>query len=240
MMPRAAEGAGLPTTMDGGSPTPKAAGSTTTDGLGLGSLRCCTTQPLAPCAGRRRAYHHQTKGATSGLRARREPNFGRQIQRPSPKGKDMPNVGEKSFPDKRMELHAASLDALVRASAPAPPYQPYPGDHPCEIKRLTANAPFGLAALPRRVWFCHTHLEEIQCQHRRRARPSTVRRTREKRRPRPQPVERLRPRLRERGQRHRQATTPSKSRSSPISPRSCEAARTSGARRCPPISRRAT
>jgi hypothetical protein len=75
----------------------------------------------------------------------------------------MPNVGEKSFPDKRMELHDASLDALVRASAPAPPYQPYPGDHPCEIKGCTANAPFGLAALPRRVWFCREHLEEIRC-----------------------------------------------------------------------------
>ena len=33
----------------------------------------------------------------------------------------MPNVGEKSFPDKLMELHAASMDALVRGSAPAKP-----------------------------------------------------------------------------------------------------------------------
>ena len=75
----------------------------------------------------------------------------------------MPNVGEKSFPDKLMELHAASMDALVRGSAPAeplPPYNPYPGDHPCEIAGCKTYAPFGLAALPRRVWFCQKHLEE--------------------------------------------------------------------------------
>lgn len=43
------------------------------------------------------------------------------------------------------------------------PYQPYPGDHPCEIAGCAANAPFGVAALPRRVWFCREHLEEITC-----------------------------------------------------------------------------
>jgi hypothetical protein len=75
----------------------------------------------------------------------------------------MPNVGEKSFPDKLMELHAASLDALVRSSTPAPVFEPYPGDHPCEIAGCAANAPFGLAALPRRVWFCRKHLEEFLC-----------------------------------------------------------------------------
>lgn len=75
----------------------------------------------------------------------------------------MPNVGEKSFPDKLMELHAASLDALVRGAAPAkplPPYNPYPGDHPCEIAGCKTYAPFGVAAIPRRLWFCKKHLEE--------------------------------------------------------------------------------
>lgn len=60
--------------------------------------------------------------------------------------------------------HAESLDALVRDSPAARrPLEAYPGPHPCEIKGCTANAPFGLAALPRRVWFCRKHWEEIQC-----------------------------------------------------------------------------
>ena len=62
--------------------------------------------------------------------------------------------------------HEASMDALVRGSAPAKsaaPYRPYPGDHPCEIAGCKDNAPFGLAALPRRVWFCKKHLEELPC-----------------------------------------------------------------------------
>src|SRR5580692_902673 len=76
--------------------------------------------------------------------------------------KVMPNVGEKSPPDNWLDLHAQSLDALVRGSAPARPSQPYPGDHPCEIAGCAANAPFGLAALPRRIWFCRKHFEELE------------------------------------------------------------------------------
>lgn len=74
----------------------------------------------------------------------------------------MPNVGEKSFPDKLMELHAASLDALVRSSAPAKPlphYDPYPGDHPCVVC-AASYAPFGV----HKQWFCRKHLEEFTCQ----------------------------------------------------------------------------
>lgn len=75
----------------------------------------------------------------------------------------MPNVGEKSFPDKLMELHAASMDALVRGSAPARPYQPYPGDHPCSVcGSLLAFVAVGWPRHPQ--WFCRKHLEEFTCQ----------------------------------------------------------------------------
>ena len=75
----------------------------------------------------------------------------------------MPNVGEKSFPDKLMELHAASMDALVRSSEPAPPYQPYPGDHPCSVcGSILAFTAVGWPRSPQ--WFCKKHLEEFLCQ----------------------------------------------------------------------------
>ena len=73
----------------------------------------------------------------------------------------MPNVGEKSPPDNWLELHAASLDALVRGSAPAAPlphYDPYPGDHPCSVC-AASYAPFGV----HKQWFCRRHLEEFTC-----------------------------------------------------------------------------
>ena len=68
----------------------------------------------------------------------------------------MPNVGENSFPDKRMELHSASLDALVRGSPAPRTYQPYPGDHPCAVCRAP-YAPFGVGK-PLRFWFCRAHM----------------------------------------------------------------------------------
>src|SRR5580704_4803283 len=73
----------------------------------------------------------------------------------------MPNVGEKDFSDKLLELHAASMDALVRGSAPARPYQPYPGDHPCVVCHAP-YAPFGVGK-PLRFWFCRVHAPEGTC-----------------------------------------------------------------------------
>jgi len=75
----------------------------------------------------------------------------------------MPNVGEKSPPDNWLDLHAQSLDALVRGSAPARPYQPYPGDHPCAVcGSLLAFVAVGWPHHPQ--WFCRKHLEEFTCQ----------------------------------------------------------------------------
>jgi hypothetical protein len=75
----------------------------------------------------------------------------------------MPNVGEKSPPDNWLDLHAQSLDALVRGSAPARPYQPYPGDHPCSVcGSLLAFVAVGWPHHPQ--WFCRKHLEEFTCQ----------------------------------------------------------------------------
>lgn len=76
----------------------------------------------------------------------------------------MPKIIDNSPPDNWLAEHAASLDALCAATPARPPPEPYPGEHPCEIAGCAANAPFGLAALPRRVWFCRQHWEEIQCQ----------------------------------------------------------------------------
>ena len=76
------------------------------------------------------------------------------------------NVDQKSPPDNWVAMHDAAMDALVRGAVREParvPYDPYPGDHPCEIKGCANNAPFGIAALPRRVWFCKDHVEEITC-----------------------------------------------------------------------------
>src|SRR5580692_9211171 len=75
----------------------------------------------------------------------------------------MPNVGEKSPPDNWLDLHAQSLDALVRGSAPARPYQPYPGDHPCSVcGSLLAFVAVGWPRHPQ--WFCRKHLEDFTCQ----------------------------------------------------------------------------
>src|SRR5580698_1592609 len=102
-----------------------------------------------------------------GRDVRRSPNFGRQIQSPTTgtqkrTRKVMPNVGEKSPPDNWLDLHAQSLDALVRGSAPARPYQPYPGDHPCSVcGSLLAFVAVGWPRHPQ--WFCRKHLEEFLC-----------------------------------------------------------------------------
>ena len=75
----------------------------------------------------------------------------------------MPNVGEFVPPDNWLDLHAASLDALARGSAPARPYQPYPGDHPCAVcGSLLAFVAVGWPRHPQ--WFCRKHLEEHLCQ----------------------------------------------------------------------------
>ena len=70
--------------------------------------------------------------------------------------KVMPNVGDKSPDDKWVELHSASLDALVRGSPAPRTYQPYPGDHPCAVCRAP-YAPFGVGK-PLRFWFCRAHM----------------------------------------------------------------------------------
>src|SRR5580692_7498847 len=76
--------------------------------------------------------------------------------------KVMPNVGEKSPPDNWLDLHAQSLDALVRGSAPARPSQPYPGDHPCSVcGSLLAFVAVGWPRHPQ--WFCRKHLEDFTC-----------------------------------------------------------------------------
>lgn len=75
----------------------------------------------------------------------------------------MPNVDEKSPPDNWVKLHAAAMDALVRGSAFAPDYQPYPGDHPCSI--CGSQLAFVAVGWPRDPkWFCKKHLEEHLCQ----------------------------------------------------------------------------
>jgi hypothetical protein len=72
----------------------------------------------------------------------------------------MPDVDEPPQDSNRLAVFEASLDALARAPAPLRP-PPYPGDHPCEIAGCGCNAPFGFNAIPRRVWFCKKHMEEI-------------------------------------------------------------------------------
>jgi hypothetical protein len=102
-----------------------------------------------------------------GRDVRRSPNSGRQFQSTKLDTQErtrkvMPNVGEKSPPDNWLDLHAASMDALVRGSAPARPYQPYPGDHPCSV--CGSLLAFVAVGWPRRPqWFCRQHLEEFTC-----------------------------------------------------------------------------
>jgi hypothetical protein len=77
----------------------------------------------------------------------------------------MPNVGQTPQDSNRLAEFEASLDALQREPAcplnPVEQTRPYPGDHPCEIAGCGDNAPFGFAAIPRRVWFCKKHMEEL-------------------------------------------------------------------------------